>query len=71
VDIIVIFILIVLYNNPLKGGVSSRVFIVIIELFKDPRFIFLSVNKPPRNIHLIPIPLEILITNIIVSGLFS
>jgi hypothetical protein len=71
VDIIVIFILIVLYSNPLKGSVSSRVFIVIIELFKDPRFIFLSVNKPPRNIYLILIPLEILITNTIVSGLFS
>jgi hypothetical protein len=63
--------LVVPYSNPLKGGVSSRVSIVIIELFKDPRFIFLSVNKPPRNIHLVPIPLEMLITNAIVSGLFS
>jgi hypothetical protein len=63
--------LVVLYNNPLKSGVSSRVSIVIIKLFKDPRFIFLSVNEPPRNIHLIPIPLEMPITNAIVGGLFS
>jgi hypothetical protein len=71
VNIIVVFILVVLYSNPLKDDVSSRVFIVIIELFKDPRFIFLSVNKPPRNIHLILIPLEILIINTIVNDLFS
>jgi hypothetical protein len=71
VDIIVVFILVVPCSNPLKGGVSSRIFIVIIKLFKDLRFIFLSVNKPPRNIYLIPIPLEIPITNTIVNGLFS
>jgi hypothetical protein len=64
-------VLIVLYSNPLKGGVSSHVSIVIIELFEDPRFIFLSVNEPPRNIHLVPIPLEMLIINAIVGGLFS
>jgi hypothetical protein len=71
VDIIVVFILVVLCSNPLKGGVSSHVSIVIIELFKDPRFIFLSVNKPLRNIHLVLIPLEMLIINTIVGGLFS
>jgi hypothetical protein len=71
VDIIVVFILVVLCSNPLKSGVSSRVFIVIIELFKDPRFIFFSINKPPGNIHLVLIPLEILIINTIVGGLFS
>jgi hypothetical protein len=71
VDIIIVFILVVLYSNPLKGGVSSYISIVIIELFKDLRFIFLSINKPPRNIYLILIPLKILIMNTIVSGLFS
>jgi hypothetical protein len=63
--------LVVLYSNSLKGGISFYISIVIIELFKDPGFVFLSVNKPFGNVHLVFIPLEMLVLNTIVNSLFS
>jgi hypothetical protein len=56
-------------SNSLKGGISSRVSIVIVELFKDPRFVFLGVDKPSGNVHLVFIPLEMLVLNAVVGSL--
>ena len=66
-NILVVFVPVMPRSNSLKDSVSSCVSIVIMELFKDPGFVFFGVNESPWNVHLVFLPLEMPIPNTIYS----